>query len=95
LRRRKDRFEYYNYKVLVKEVKPVTNNTDLTGIPGMGNLANFILTNYRGVTITVALRGGFVYTGEVFDGNAQTNVIGLRLFNGIKIFLNANDIVSF
>lgn len=73
----------------------MTDCTNYNNFPVMGNLAGFILANFRGVTITVALRGGFVYTGEVFDGNAQTNIIGLRLAGGVKIYINANDIVSF
>ena len=53
-------------------------------------MANFILENFQGATVTLAVTGlPVVITGEVLS-NTKENIIGLRLENGNKFYINAS-----
>lgn len=54
----------------------------------------FITQNFRGATVTIGITGlPITVTGEVISTGAN-NIIGLRLENGNKIFINA-DLIAF
>jgi hypothetical protein len=57
-------------------------------------MANFIRTNFGGTKITLAVTGlPVTITGEVI-GNTDNNIVGLRLENGNRVFINA-DLIAF
>lgn len=56
-------------------------------------MSNVISTNFRGATITIAITGlPILITGEVIGGN--TDVVGLRLAGGNKVYIKG-DLIAF
>ncbi|MEG0773520.1 hypothetical protein [Clostridium sp.] len=57
-------------------------------------MCEFIRDNYKGATITLAITGlPILITGEVLS-TREDRVIGLRLKDGTKIYINA-ELIAF
>ena len=57
-------------------------------------MADLIVRNFKGTTITLALTGlPILITGEVIEGS--TNIVALRLENGNKVYIAGNLIAFF